>query len=214
VDDLISSLPSFGAGLLTTLELAVLSFPLAVVIGTVLGVCRVGPLPPLRRAAAFYVHCLRNAPLLLVMVMVVFGLPQAGLKLPLFVCLVVGSGFYFAAYVCETVRSGIQGVPAGQIEAARAIGMSFRQVLGSVVLPQAFRSMVQPLGTIFIGITLSSALGAALGVQELTGAVRQYNLSYAQPVTSFVIASIGYLAITLGAGYVIGRVEKSMRIVR
>jgi glutamate transport system permease protein len=202
------------AGLLVTLELSVLAFPLAVVLGTVLGVCRVGPLRPLRLAAAFYVHCLRNAPLLLVLVMVVFGLPQAGLTIPLFGSIVVGMGVYFASYVCEIVRSGIHSVPIGQIEAARAIGLRFVGVLRSVVLPQAFRSMVQPLGNIFINITLASALGAALGVQELTGATRQFNLTYAEPAVSFVAAIVGYLVITLTAGFVIGVIERKVRVVR
>ncbi len=201
-------------GLLVTLELAVLAFPLAVVIGTVLGVCRVGPLGPLRAVAGFYVHCLRNSPLLLVLVMVVFGLPYVGATVPLFGSVVLGLGLYFGAYVCETVRSGVTSVPRGQIEAARALGLTFSGVLRQVLLPQAFRSMVQPLGSIFINVCLASALGAAVGVQELTGAARQFNLDHAQPIPSFIAAAVGYLLITLTSGQLTGVIERRVRIRR
>lgn len=201
-------------GLLTTLELAAIAFPLAFVIGTLLGVCRVSPVGPLRAAAGFYVHCLRNSPMLLVMVMVVFGLPYLGATVPLFWSVVLGLGLYFGAYISETVRSGIAGVPLGQIEAARAIGLTFSGVLRQVVLPQAFRSMVQPLGNILINVCLGSALGAAVGVQELTGSARQFNLDFAQPVPTFVAAVIGYLLITLTIGQLTGVVERKVRIRR
>lgn len=201
-------------GLLVTLELAVLAFPLALLIGTVLGVCRVGPVAPLRAVAGFYVQCLRNSPLLLVLVMVVFGLPYVGATVPLFGSVVLGLGLYFGAYVCETVRSGIAAVPTGQIEAARAIGLTFAGVLRQVVLPQAFRSMAQPLGSIFINVSLASALGAAVGVQELTGSARQFNLDHAQPIPSFIAAAIGYLLITLTAGQLTGVIERKVRIRR
>jgi glutamate transport system permease protein len=201
-------------GLLVTLELAVLAFPLAVVVGTVLGVCRVSPVGPLRSVAGFYVHCLRNSPLLLILIMVVFGLPYVGATVPLFGSVVLGLGLYFGAYVCETVRSGVAAVPAGQIEAARALGLTFSGVLRQVVLPQAFRSMAQPLGSIFINVSLASALGAAVGVQELTGSARQFNLDHAQPIPSFVAATIGYLLITLTAGQLTGIIERKARIRR
>lgn len=201
-------------GLLVTLELAVLAFPLALVVGTVLGVCRVGPIGPLRSVAAFYVHCLRNSPLLLVLIMVVFGLPYVGATVPLFGSVVLGLGLYFGAYVCETVRSGVAAVPAGQIEAARALGLTFSGVLRQVVLPQAFRSMAQPLGSIFINVSLASALGAAVGVQELTGSARQFNLDHAQPIPSFIAATVGYLLITLTAGQLTGVIERKVRIRR
>ncbi|KIF73628.1 amino acid ABC transporter permease [Streptomyces sp. 150FB] len=205
---------SLGDGFLVTLELTLVAFPPAVLLGTVLGVCRVVPIRPLRFAAALYVHCLRNSPLLLIMVMVVFALPYAGFTIPLFPSVALGLTLYFSCYVCETVRSGIAAIPPGQIEAARAVGLRFSQILREVVLPQTFRSMVQPLGTIFINLALGSALGAAVGVQELTGSARQFNLTFAQPVTSFVSAAIGYLLITLTAGLIIGVIERKVRIQR
>lgn len=201
-------------GLLVTLELSVIAFPLAIVLGTLLGICRVGPIAPLRAVAGFYVHCLRNSPALLIMVMVVFALPYLGATIPLFGSVVLGLVLYFAAYVCETVRSGISAVPKGQIEAARALGFSFSGVLRHVVLPQAFRSMVQPLGMIFINIIMGSALGSVVGVQELTGHARQFNLDFAQPVPSFLAATVGYLLMTLVVGQLTGMLERKARIRR
>jgi glutamate transport system permease protein len=201
-------------GLLVTLELGITAFPLAVVLGTVLGVGRVSPLPPLRAAATVYVQVVRNVPLLLVLVMVVFALPYVALIIPLFPSVVLGLGLYFASYVCETVRSGIRAVPVGQIEAGRAIGLTFRGLLTGIVLPQAFRSMVQPLGGILINVMLASALGAAVGVQELTGEARQFNITYAQPVAAFLAAVIGYLVLTLTTGGLTGVLERATRIWR
>jgi glutamate transport system permease protein len=211
---LFSHLPDLLSGLLVTLEISALAFPLALVLGTVLGVCRVGPLRPLRLAAAFYVQCLRNSPMLLVLVMMVFALPYTGITLPLFWTIVAGLAIYYAAYVCETVRSGINGVGVGQVEAAWSIGLGFTGVLREVVLPQAFRSMVQPLGNILINVVLASAVASAVGVQELTGASRQFNLTYAQPFTSFIAAAIGYLLLTLTAGQLTGMVERKVRVRR
>jgi glutamate transport system permease protein len=214
VSVLFAHIGQFLSGLLTTLELTLCTFPLAVLLGTVLGVCRVGPLVPLRLAAGFYVHCVRNCPLLLVMVMVVFALPFAGFTVPLFPSVVLGLALYSAAYVCETVRSGIASVPVGQIEAARAIGLRFGGVLREVVLPQTFRSMVQPLGNVLISITLGSALGTAVGVLELTGQVKQFNMQYALPVPSFLAGLIGYMLLTVTFGQLTGFVERKVRVQR
>ncbi len=210
----LAAIGALGGGLLVTLELTTIAFPLAVLLGTVLGICRIVPVPPLRMTATAYVHLVRNSPMLLILVMVVFALPFAGLTVPLFPSVVLGLMVYYASYVCETVRSGIASVPAGQIEAARAIGLRFGGILREVVLPQTFRSMVQPLGSIFINVTLGSGLGAAVGVQELTGTARQFNLSHAQPVVAFAAAVAGYLLLTLTAGQVTGAIERKVRIQR
>jgi glutamate transport system permease protein len=211
---LFAHLPDLLRGLLATLEIGVLAFPLALVVGTVLGVCRICPIRPLRLAAGFFVHCLRNSPVLLVLVMVVFALPYTGITIPLFGSVVAGLGLYHAAHVCETVRSGIGGVGVGQVEAAWSVGLGFTGVLREVVLPQAFRSMVQPLGSILINVVLASAVCAAVGVPELTGASRQFNLTYAQPFSSFIAAAVGYLLLTITAGQLTGVVERKARVRR
>ena len=105
-----------------------------------------------------------------------------------------GSGF-----VCETLRSGVNSVPKGQIEAARALGMPFGFILRTVVLPQAFARTIQPLVNIFISCLIGSALAAAIGVRELTSVTQQLNLRYAEAVLTFLLSGLIYLALAYGA---------------
>ncbi|WP_158880284.1 amino acid ABC transporter permease [Amycolatopsis anabasis] len=201
-------------GFYTTLLLTVCAYPLALVLGSALAICRISPVRPLRIVGGLYVDIVRNSPLLLIVVLIIFGLPDAGLLIPLFWCLVLGLGIYFGAYVCETVRAGIRAVDRGQVEAARAIGLPFRRVVTDVLLPQAFRAMVQPLGTILINTALGSALGAAVGVAELTLETRSFNLDTAEPILAFVVAACGYLAINLVVSLAIRLIERRARVLR
>jgi glutamate transport system permease protein len=199
-------------GFVTTLLVTLCAYPLALVLGAALAVCRISPVRPLRVAARLYVDVVRNAPLLLIVVMIVFALPDAGLLVPLFWSLVLGLGIYSGAYVCETIRSGIRAVDRGQVEAARAIGLPFRRVVTDLLLPQALRAMVQPLGTILINTALGSALGAAVGVSELTSETRAFNLETAQPVQAFLAAAAGYLVINLAVGLGTRLLERRVRV--
>src|SRR3954447_3901833 len=134
-------------GFLTTLALAILSGICALVIGTLLTAMRVSPVAPLRGAATFYVEIFRNTPLTVVFFFLAFGIVEIDLQFPTrFITAVAALSLYTAAFVSEALRSGINSVPPGQAEAARALGLDFRQTLGTIVLPQAFRTVVQPLG--------------------------------------------------------------------
>lgn len=201
-------------GVLVTLELTLLGFVGAVLLGTLLAVCRVGPITPLRVIGTIYVEFFRNIPLLSLLVLFIFGLPDAGVTIPLFASAATCLALSSSAFVCEAMRGGINSVSVGQAEAARAIGLSFTQVLRFVILPQAFRVMVQPLVNVFIGVLLSSALAAAVGVAELTNRTQQLNLQYAEAVVCFLFAGAVYLAISLAAGGVGGRLERELAIKR
>jgi len=207
-------LPDLLGGLVVTLELTILSFLGALVLGTVLGVFRVSPVPPLRAFGAAYVGALRNVPLLVLLVLFVFGLPDVGVTYSLFTSAVICMALYGAAFVCETVRSGIRTVPVGQAEAARSIGLAFTQVLLYVILPQAFRAMVQPLANVFIGVVLGTSLVAAVGVADLTNRGSALTLRYDEPLIVFAWATAFYVAITLGCGLLAGRLERAVRIRR
>jgi glutamate transport system permease protein len=188
-------------GFLITVELTLLGYAGALVLGTVLAVFRVGPITPLRVVGTGYVEFFRNIPLLTFLILFVFGLPDVGLTVSLFWSAAISLAMTGAAYVCESVRSGINAVPVGQAEAARAIGLSFSKVLRLVVLPQAFRTMVPPLVNVFIGMALGSSLAAAVGVAELTNRTQQLNLQYAEAVVTFLVAGAFYVATAfLGAG--------------
>jgi glutamate transport system permease protein len=195
-------------GLLVTLELTVLGFVGALLLGTVLAVFRVSPIAPLRWAGAVYVEVLRNMPLLTLLILVVFGLPDIGITFSLFSSAALCMAAFAAAFVCEAVRGGINTVPVGQAEAARSLGFTFTQSLRYVILPPAFRTMVQPLVNIFIGVVLGSSLASAVGVSELTNRTQVLNLQSAEAVVLFLVSGAIYLAIALLGGAAGGALER------
>nr|WP_208382548.1 amino acid ABC transporter permease [Microbacterium ulmi] len=150
---------------------------LALVLGTIVGAMRVSPVPVARAVGALYVNTIRNSPLTLVFFAFAFALPPLlGLRLTgqtsltLAICAL---GIYTATYVAETIRSGINTVSVGQAEAARALGLTFGQVMGLVVLPQAFRSVIPPMMSVFIALLKNTTVAAGFSVINL-GSVRAY----------------------------------------
>ena len=162
IDNRAGILAAFG----TTLRLFGLSAVLALLLGTVLAALRVCPVPALRRVGAAYVHLLRNTPLVLVFILVTFGLPTVDVRFSFFTFAVTALTLYTSAFVAEAIRSGINAVDAGQAEAARAIGMTFRQNLTLIVLPQAARAVVPPLANIFVALIRNTGVAEAFGVTE------------------------------------------------
>ena len=193
------NLDMIGAGLATTLAIALLAYAGALVVGTLVAVCRVSPVPPLRALGAVWVTIACNIPTLCLMILLAFVAPRAGVPLSLFpaavgAILLAGSG-----YVCEAVRSGINSVAKGQVAAARALGMPFGLIVREIVLPQALARTIQPLVNVFISCLIGSALAAAIGVRELTSVTQQLNLHYAEAVVTFLLSGLIYLALALGA---------------
>jgi glutamate transport system permease protein len=201
-------------GLLTTLWMAALSAVGALVLGVVVTALRVSPIPVLRAVAFAYVQLFLNVPLLALLVLFVFALPDAGLLMPLPMTAVVVLVIYEAAYVAEAVRSGVNTVALGQAEAARALGLTFRQTLGSVILPQALRAVVQPVGNVMIALVMNTSLFAAVGIVELTAAANKTNLIHAQPIPIFVGAGLTYMVLALLIGLGTGWLERRVAIVR
>jgi len=150
----------------TTIELFLIGGVGALILGTVLGALRVSPVPAMRAFGTLYVNTVRNTPLTLVLVFFGFAAPKLGIPLDYFPAACIGLILYTAAFVCESVRSGINTVSAGQAEAARAIGMPFGQVLGEVVLPQALRASVPPLVSVLIALLKNTTVATAVNVQQ------------------------------------------------
>lgn len=207
-------LPDLLKGLLVTVELSVLGFVGAVVLGTVIAVCRVSPVPPLRWFGTAWVGVFRNLPALVLLVLWVFGLPNVGVTTGLFTSAAICFSLTFSATVCEIVRSGIGGVDIGQAEAARAIGLGFGPTLRLVILPQAFRSMVQPLGSVVIAVVLNTSLAAAVGVAELTYQSQALTIQYSEALVTFLVAAVFYVVVALGIGWVTGRIERRVTVGR
>jgi glutamate transport system permease protein len=155
-----------------TLQLLVVSGALALVLGTLIAIARVSPVPILRRVAATYVTFFRNTPLLVLLLITYYGLPEIGIIWSFFTLVTLAMGTYTASFVAEALRSGVNSVSMGQAEAARAIGLPFTQTMTQVVLPQSFRAVVPPLASVFIALAKNTSLAAAFGVLEATFRMR------------------------------------------
>jgi glutamate transport system permease protein len=201
---------------LTTLSLAVLSGICALVLGTLLTAMRVSPVKPLRGAATFYVEVFRNTPLTVVFFFLAFGIVEIDLQFPSrFITAVAALSLYTAAFVSEALRSGINSVPPGQAEAARALGLDFRQTLTSIVLPQAFRTVVPPLGNVWIALAKNTSIAAGFAVTELAAAlVRLSNQNADKLLAVFLAIVAAYLVITLPSAWLIGVIERRTAILR
>lgn len=205
----------FFSGMRTTVSLTVLSYAAALVIGTVVAGFRVSPVPPLRFVGAFYVGTVRNTPLAVLMILFFSGFPDAGIIVDSrYISAIIVLSAYTGAFIAETVRAGVNAVARGQGEAARALGLTFPQVLLIVVLPQAVRTVVAPLGSIFIALIKNSALAALISVAELAGNTEQLITTTAQPIPIFIGTAIAYLALTIPSGFVVARLERRLAIKR
>ncbi|WP_019815257.1 amino acid ABC transporter permease [Saccharomonospora saliphila] len=174
MDVLLDNLDLYGPGFLNTIKLFVLAAIGSLVLGTILAMVRVSPVPILRAAGATYVTLFRNTPLTLIFFFFAFAFPLLDVvDLSFFASAVVALIIYTSAFVCEVVRSGINTVPVGQAEAARAIGLTFGQTLGQVVLPQAGRSVVPPMMSTMIALLKNTTIAAGFSVVE-AGAIQNY----------------------------------------
>ena len=202
-------------GFWTTLRLTAVSGALSLLFGTVLAVMRVGPIPPLRWAGTVYVTLLRNTPLTLVFVFSTFGLPRLDIRLSFFTFAVVALTVYTSAFVCEAVRSGINSVAPGEIEASRAIGLRFGETLREVVLPQAFRAVIPPLSNVAIALTKNTSIAVAFSVAEATSIMRRLQNQDASATFPLLLTTAaGYLVITLLISFAFSRLERRVAVVR
>ncbi|MGY1858116.1 amino acid ABC transporter permease [Modestobacter sp. SYSU DS0290] len=212
---LIDNFDLFWDAFLTTLSLSVLAGLVALVLGTLLAALRVSPIAPLRGLATFYVETFRNTPLTVVLFFMIFGLPQIDFAIDFFPGAVLSIGLYTAAFVCEALRSGINSVNPGQAEAARALGLTFGQSLSQVVLPQAFRTVVPPLGNVLIAMVKNTSIAAGFSVSELSSLLPRLVNASAPDLTAILIGVVvGYMVITLPSALAVHRIERRVAILR
>ena len=181
----------------------------SLVLGTVLALMRISPIVSLQWAGAAYVNVLRNTPLTIIMTMMVLGIwTQLQISLAddfatnFFRFAVVGLTVYHAAFVCEAIRSGVNTVPVGQAEAARAIGLSFLPAARLIILPQAFRGAIAPLGNTLIALLKNSTVAVAATVAtETSGLMRtmiEFNSNYIYAI--FLTFAIGFVVLVIPIG--------------
>ena len=206
MDDITSNFDLVLKAFWLTVQLAVLSGTASLVVGTVLAGMRVGPVSVLNRFGTLYVTLVRNTPLLIVFLFIFVAAPNLGLfvKTPFLLKGVLALTFYTSAFVCEALRAGINAVPLGQAEAARAIGLTFGQNMTNVVLPQAFRAVVPPLASVLIALVKNTSVAAAFGLLEATARMRFFtNNNASDRLTIFLVFAVGYIIvvelISLGA---------------
>ncbi|MFP5346441.1 MAG: amino acid ABC transporter permease [Actinomycetes bacterium] len=188
----------------------------SLLLGSVIAACRVSPIPPLQWIGTWWVNVFRNTPLTLVLFFVAFGLPEVGVNAAYYTFGLAGLILYTSAFVCEAIRSGINSVPAGQAEAARSIGLTFSQSLVQVVMPQALRTVIPPLGSVLIAMFKNSAVLGAFGVGRDLFQVGQ-TLTSAQGYAVLPVllgVAVGYLLITLPAGGILAVLERKVAIAR
>jgi glutamate transport system permease protein len=203
------------AAFLNTLALSLLAGVLALVLGTALAAMRVSPIGSLRGLGTFYVETFRNTPLTVVFFFIIFGLPEIDFVVGFFPGAVLAVGLYTSAFVCEAVRSGINAVSPGQAEASRAIGLTFGQSLREVVLPQAFRTVVPPLGNVLIAMVKNTSIAAGFSVSELSSTLpRLVNANAGDLLLVLLGVVIGYMLITLPAAFAVHRLERRVAILR
>jgi len=214
VSFLVPHLAEFGQGILLTLALIVLGWAGALVLGTLLAALRVCPLRSARASAAAYVLVFRNVPLPVQMVLFVFGLPLVGIQLPLFASAAVVLVIYTAPFVAETLRAGMNTVSVGELEASRALGFSGAGALVNVVFPQAFASMVLPMGNVLITMVKNTSVAAIVGVAELTFVADKVAIAEVQPFIVLGGAAVAYIVIGLLLRRMITSLERKAAFAR
>ena len=209
MEQLWSLMPIFLEGFGVTLLLLAVSGVLSLVLGTLIAAMRISPVGALRTFAAFWTEIARNTPLTLVFFFTAFVMPMLGVRAPYVLLAFVALTYYTSPFVAEALRSGINGVPVGQAEAARSIGLGFGQTVSLVVLPQAFRMTIPPLINVFIALTKNTSVAGGFFVVELFATTRQLANDNGNIVIQILLtAAVLYLVITIPLGFIAARLEK------
>ena len=213
---------------LRTLEMVLAAGVIALVLGAILAAMRVSPIALARAIGTVYVYTVRNTPLLVIMTITAFGVPDLGIRPTLsigdadllqfnvfFIFATVALGLYTAAFVCEALRSGINSIPLGQAEAARSIGMTFAQTLRHIVLPQAFRAVIPPIASALIAMAKNSSVAFGVGVTEATFQMKKLTNDNATALYEIFIGfALFYMAIVAVIAGVAALLERKFRVVK
>jgi glutamate transport system permease protein len=209
-----------------TIQLTFYSAIGSLIWGTILAGMRVSPVPVMRVFGAFYVNIVRNTPLTLIVLFCSIGLYyNLGLALAPenenfvknnnFWLAVLAFVLYTSTFVCETLRSGFNTVPLGQAEAARSLGLPFTKVLGVIILPQAMRSVIGPMGSVLIALTKNTTVASVIGVGEASLLMKEQIENHGdQIIAIFIIIAIGFMVLTLTEGLIFGYLAKRLAVKR
>lgn len=208
--------PAFGQALLLTWKLTALSFVPGFLLGMVVTVLRLLPLPPLRFVLTVYVEIFRNIPSVALLIFIVFALPDLNVLIDYEPSVILTLMLVCSAFTADYLRAGINTIPGGQMEAALSLGMRPIRVIYSIVLPQALRAVVQPLTSLLIALMLSTSLASQVPFpgRELTALVSKIANDSAAGIPAFAVAAAMYVATGLLIAWAGATLEKKVRILR
>ena len=208
--------PKYIQALFTTWKLTATAFGIAFVLGILITVMRVSPVMPLRRAGDFYVQIFRNIPGACLLILLVYALPYLRIMWSYYTCVLMAASLIPAAFCSEYLMAGINTIPVGQIEAARALGLTFPKMILRVVIPQALRSSVLPLTNLLVSTMLTTALASQvpLNPTDLTGLVAYINTHAVGGITAFFISAVMYCATAVVIGQIGSAIDRKVRILR
>ena len=208
--------PAFGQALLLTWKLTVLSFVPGFLLGMVVAVLRLLPLPLLRFVLTVYVEIFRNIPSVALLIFIVFALPDLNVLIDYEPAVVLTLALVCSAFTADYLRTGINTIPGGQAEAALSLGMRPLRVITAVVLPQALRTVVQPMTSLLIALMLSTSLASQVPLpgRELTALVSKIATDSAAGMAAFAVAAAMYVVTGLLIGWAGATLEKKVRILR
>lgn len=211
VDLMINSLPLLIVGAGITVQITAISVGLGLVIGMFVGIARICHVKILRALATVYIDFLRGTPLLVQIFLIYFALPMVvGQRVDPFIAAITACGINSGAYIAEIFRAGIQAIDEGQMEAGRSLGMTWVQTMRYIIVPQAFKNIVPPLGNEFIALLKDSSLVSVIGFEELT---RRGQLIIARTYGSleiWITVALIYLVMTLTISRFVSYMEKRL----
>ncbi|MEO7128711.1 MAG: amino acid ABC transporter permease [Rhodoferax sp.] len=205
---LLPHLGEFAWGIAFTIGLVVLGWIGALVLGSMLAVMYAGPIRTARMMVSTYILVFRNIPIPVQMVLFVFGFPLLGVQLPLFPSAVIVLIAYHASFVCETLRSGLNTVAVGELEASRSLGFAPFGTMRYLVLPQAFAAVVQPMGNVLILLVKNSSVAAIVGVAEMTFIADKIAIEEVQAFIVLGGAALAYVVICVALKRLVSLLER------
>lgn len=207
-------LPYLLQGALITIEIAAFSVVLGSILGVLIGFGRVSHNTFLSQISRFYIWMIRGTPLLLQLFAIHYALPSlnSAFTFPPFVSAVIALTINSAAYIAEIARGAIQSIDKGQMEAARSLGLSYTQAMRRIIIPQAFRRMLPPLGNEFIALIKDSSLVSTIALYDLLRTGQQIISSTYRYIEVFALVAIIYLALTTIMSFIVGKIEKKVGV--
>lgn len=205
-------IPVLLSGSVVTVELTVIAIICGCIIALIVAILKISSNKVLNCIGAFYTWIFRGTPLLLQLYLFYYGLPALGIQITSIQAAVLGLSLNSGAYVAEIIRSGILAIDKGQFEASKALGFTYFQTMKKIILPQAFRVIIPPMGNEFIALIKDTSLVSVITMEELLRKAQLFVSSSGDAVTPYVVTGVFYLIMTTVFTFLFSRVEKKLSV--